>query len=229
MALRARELLKAKKPFLARGSKVKRCQLCLLPADGCICDARPPPHTGSAFCFIMYWGEAFKPSNTGRLIADVAQDNYAFLWERTRADEVLLALLADPKYYPIVVFPRQYAEPSRCLDSIGELNLPAAGKTPLYIMLDGTWREAKKMFKSPYLASLPVLGMEPQEKSLYQLREAVHKYQLCTAEVAVLVLAHGEDTRMAEALRAYFEVFRKRYIAGRPHLVWREPEPKAQQ
>lgn len=224
MALRARELLKTRKPFMARGSKVKRCALCLLPLTGCICGERPAPVTGSAFCFIMYWGEAFKPSNTGRLIADVIQDNHAFLWERTKVDPALLQLLADPQYTPVLVFPHQYAEPERCIGSLADIKTDSRGKTPLYIMLDGTWREAKKMFKSPYLAQIPVLGIEPEHKSLYQLREAAHKHQLCTAEVAGMVLALGGDEMAAESLNAYFEVFRRRYIAGKPHMVLREQE-----
>lgn len=212
---------------MARGSKVKRCSLCLLPLTGCICADRPTPVGGSAFCFIMYWGEAFKPSNTGRLIADVITDNHAFLWERTKVDPALLQLLADPQYRPVIVFPHQYAEPERCIDSVADIETGRSGKTPLYIMLDGTWREAKKMFKSPYLAQIPVLGIEPEHKSLYQLREAAHKHQLCTAEVASMVLALDGDVVAAESLRAYFEVFRRRYIAGKPHMVLRERESRA--
>jgi len=222
MALRATELLKTKKPFMARGSKVKRCPECLMPLVNCICDVRPTALSGSAFCFIMYWGEAFKPSNTGRLIADVVQDNHAFVWQRTQVDEALLALINAPQYCPVIVFPKQYAEPERCIDTLSELGPEMEGKTPLYIMLDGTWREARKMFKSPYLAKFPVLGVEPKEKSIYQLREAVHKHQLCTAEVAALVLAQNGDTLAAQALSTYFEVFRRRYIAGKPHMVLRE-------
>lgn len=222
MALRARELLKTRRPFLARGSKVKRCSACLLPVNGCICADRPAPREGSAFCLLMYWGEPFKPSNTGRLIADVARDNYAFLWDRTRPDEALLTLLMNPRYRPIVVFPHQYAEPERCIHTLQELPPTEPPRTPLYIMLDGTWREAKKMFKSPYLATLPVIGVDPQEKSLYQLREAVHKHQLCTAEVAAMVLANNGEQEMASALEGYFEVFRRRYIAGKPHMTLRE-------
>lgn len=207
---------------MARGSKVKRCALCLLPLTGCICDDRPVPVRGSAFCFIMYWGEAFKPSNTGRLIADVIADNHAFLWERTKVDPELLQLLADPHYTPVLVFPHQYAESERCIDTLMDIEGHTSDKTPLYIMLDGTWREAKKMFKSPYLAQIPVLGIEPEHKSLYQLREAAHKHQLCTAEVAGMVLELGGDVAAAESLNAYFEVFRRRYIAGKPHMVLRE-------
>ena len=222
MALRQRELAIPRRPFLARGSKVVRCQTCLMPLKACICAVRPVPLHGSAFCFILYWGEAFKPTNTGRLVADVIHDNHAFLWDRTRPDPALLALLTDPRYEPVLVFPTQYAEPERCIESPAELPGIAAGKTPLYVMLDGTWREAKKMFRSAYLAPLPVLGLNPEAGSRYQLREAVHKHQLCTAEVAALVLALGGDAPAATALRDYFEVFRRNYVASKPHMVLRE-------
>jgi DTW domain-containing protein YfiP len=222
MALRARELAKPHRPFLARGSKVVRCQTCLMPLKACICAVRPAPLQGSAFCFILYWGEAFKPTNTGRLVADVIHDNHAFLWDRTRPDPELLALLNNPQYAPILVFPTQYAEPERCIESPAQLPAIAAGRTPLYVMLDGTWREAKKMFRSAYLAPLPVLGLNPEEGSRYQLREAVHKHQLCTAEVAAMVLALGGDAPAAAALGEYFEVFRRNYVASKPHMVLRE-------
>jgi len=222
MALRQRELAIPRRPFLARGSKVVRCQTCLMPLKACICAVRPAPLHGSAFCFILYWGEAFKPTNTGRLVADVIHDNHAFLWDRTRPDPALLALLSDPQYAPILVFPTQYAEPERCIESPAQLPAIAAGKTPLYVMLDGTWREAKKMFRSAYLAPLPVLGLNPEEGSRYQLREAVHKHQLCTAEVAAMVLALGSDAPAATALGDYFEVFRRNYVASKPHMVLRE-------
>ncbi len=44
-----------------------------------------------------------------RIIADVIADNHAFVWDRTKPDTDMLALLANEKYAPIVVFPQQYA------------------------------------------------------------------------------------------------------------------------
>jgi len=171
----------------------------------------------------MYTGECYKPSNTGRIIADVISDNHAFVWDRTQPDATLLALLADRQYVPIVVFPQQYAEPDRCIDSPLQLSAVQAGKTPLFVMLDGTWREAKKMFKSPYLASLPVLGIQPAQASNYQLREAAHLHQLCTAEVAIEILKLAQDHTAASALAGYFTQFRQAYIAGKPHLTLLAP------
>jgi DTW domain-containing protein len=195
-----------------------RCEHCLVAKSECICAYRPHITCRTAVCFIMYRGEYFKPSNTGRIIADVVSDNHAFVWERTHFDPKLLALLNDPQYQAIVVFPQQYAEPSRWINQLTDIQPPCSHKTPLFIFLDGTWREAKKMFKSAYLAHLPVLGIQPTEASTYQLREAAHLHQLCTAEVAIEVLKLAKDTIAAQALADYFKVFRHAYMVHKPHL-----------
>ena len=216
--LRRQELAKSTRAFNARGTKVVRCEHCLVPKTECICAHRPDVACTSAFCFIMYQGECFKPSNTGRIVADVVKNNHAFLWERTRFDPTLLALLSDPQYAPIVVFPQQYAEESRWIKSQTEFDSITQDKKPLFVMLDGTWREAKKMFKSSYLAPMPVLGIQPIEGSSYQLREAAHLHQLCTAEVAIEVLKMAQENNAALALDEYFRLFREAYIVHKPHL-----------
>lgn len=216
--LRRQQLANASRVFNARGSKVKRCESCLLPQTACICSAKPQPLAHAAFCFIMYTGECYKPSNTGRLICDVAADNHAFIWDRTKPDATMLALLANPAYAPVVVFPGQYAEPERCLSNAAALASATAGRIPLFVMLDGTWREAKKMFRSPYLRHLPVLGIQPEQASDYLLREAAHLHQLCTAEVAIAVLKLAQEPLAATALANYFNQFRCAYLKGKPHL-----------
>ncbi|WP_346433338.1 DTW domain-containing protein [Paraglaciecola aquimarina] len=74
------------------------------------------------------------------------------------------------------------------------------------------------MFKSPSLAGIPVLGIQPQSSSNYRLREAAQEHQLCTAEVAIEILKLAEDHTAAEALATYFAIFREAYIVGKPHL-----------
>jgi DTW domain-containing protein YfiP len=224
LALRLRELTKTTKPFNARGSRVIRCDDCLLPQADCLCACVPNATARSAFLFLMYTGECYKPSNTGRLIADVAAESFAFVWDRTQPDAELLALLKNPRYQPYVVFPHEYAEASRCVSDVVP---PTAepGPIPLFIMLDGTWREAKKMFsKSPYLANFPVLGIQPSTSSNYVLREAAHLHQLCTAEVGIEVLKLAGDVQAATDLQQYFREFRRRYMAGKPHLHFDDNE-----
>ncbi|GGF78339.1 hypothetical protein GCM10011338_33440 [Alteromonas lipolytica] len=169
----------------------------------------------SVFVFLMYKGECYKPTNTGRLIADVAKTNYAFTWHRTEPATEFMQLLENNRYQPFIIFPHEYAEPERRAYAVAD-----NGKRPLFIMLDGTWREARKMFrKSEYLQGIPVLGIQPQMNSEYKLREAAHAHQLCTAEVGVEVLNMAGETQAAATLGHYFNVFRHFYVKGKPHLT----------
>lgn len=214
LRLRAERLARATRPFLARGNRIRRCQRCLLPLKQCLCATLQPAQARSRFCLVMFDTEPMKPSNTGRLIADVLPDTEAFQWSRTEPPQALLDLIADPAYQPMVVFPASYADASRELITAP----PAGGKPPLFIMLDGTWTEARKMFrKSPYLDNLPVISVDLSRVSAYRLREAQVDGQYCTAEVAIALLDLAYDTQAAQRLSDHFTLFRERYLAGKPH------------
>lgn len=216
LRLRQQQIAAAKREYKARGSKLSRCEACLLSEHLCICDnLQVAEQCNSAVCLLMYHNESFKPSNTGRLIADVVPDNYAFRWDRTAPDPELLALLENPAYQPILVFPAESAEPQRVINRV----VRKEHKTPLFIFLDGTWREAKKMFrKSPYLDSIEVLSVSPESLSDYKLRVAPHAHQLGTAEVACIVLAEAGETDAAEKLTSHFIDFRDAYLKGKRSL-----------
>jgi DTW domain-containing protein YfiP len=72
--------------------------------------------------------------------------------------------------------------------------------------------------KSPYLNHLPVLSLQPQEASNYQLRRSTRDDHLCTSEVAALCLALAGDTQAAHMLDAYLAVFSQHYLLARAHL-----------
>lgn len=210
--LREARLALSTRNFKARGSRVVRCDRCLLPKTHCLCASISTMAANSCFCLLMYDTEPLKPSNTGRLIADILPDTKAFLWSRTDIDPQLLALLSDPDYQPYVIFPASYTHPTRVVKQV-EIQ---PKKRPLFIMLDGTWAEARKMFrKSPYLDNLPVLAIDADKNSDYLLREASNKEQLCTVEVAIRLLSQANDQPAAERLNSHFINFKQRYLAGK--------------
>ncbi len=169
-------------------------------------------------CLLMADIEPLKPSNTGWLIADVVTDTFAFAWTRTEVDPALLTLLADPQWQAYVVFPSEFAAPERVVHELPD-TASAHGRRPLFILLDGTWDEARKMFrKSPYLQHLPVLSLHPEQLSRYQLRRAQSDSHLCTAEVGALCLNLANDTQAAHALNAYFDVFTDHYLKAKQQL-----------
>ena len=214
--LRTARLARAAKPFLARGGpRGERCAGCRLVPSHCLCALRPVVPTQAAMCLLMADIEPLKPSNTGWLIADVVADTFAFGWARTETDPALLALLADPQWAPYVVFPGEFVAAERVVTQLPAAHEPAGqpGQRPLFVLLDGTWAEARKMFrKSPYLDHLPVLSLQPEQISNYRLRRSNRDDHFCTSEVAALCLELAGEAHAAQALSAYLDVFSSHYL-----------------
>jgi len=226
--------------YKSRGQRVIRCQLCQLAQQFCICDIAPKQEqveTTAGFLLLMYDTEVLKPSNTGKLIADLVPDTFAFLWSRTQENPELLKVLEDEKWFPMVVFPQEYADDDR--EVFTNQAFCPEGKRPLFIMLDGSWREAKKMFrKSPYLDGFPMVSFDAKtafskgarthlnpddpllsvgqlspvgQDSRYTVRKTELEHQFSTAEVAARVLdMHGESNN-AQLLDLWFDVFNFQY------------------
>jgi DTW domain-containing protein YfiP len=210
------------RPCLDRGSPRKeRCPRCRLIPSHCMCALRPAVSTRAAVCLIMAEFEPLKPSNTGWLIADVVPETYAFGWSRMDVDPALLALLADPRWQPYVVFPGEFAEPGRvATELLPDACDAAPGRRPLFILLDGTWSEARKIFrKSPYLEGYPVLSLRPAQLSRYKLRRSTREHHFCTSEVASLCLALAGDLHAAQMLEAYLDVFSDRYLRAKQSVA----------
>lgn len=215
--LRTERLARSAKPFLARGGiKGERCPGCRLVPSHCMCAVRPVVPTRAGMCLLMADIEPLKPSNTGWLIADVVPDTFAFGWARTEVDPALLALLADPQWQPYVVFPGEFVEPERV---VNDVQLAPSGKRPLFILLDATWPEARKMFrKSPYLNALPVLSLHPEQVSRYKLRRSRRDDHFCTSEVASLCLDLAGEAHAAHTLQAYLDVYTHHYLQAKHQL-----------
>jgi DTW domain-containing protein len=226
--LRAARLAASSKPFLARGSGAQRCDGCRLVTSRCLCALRPQVPVNAGVCLIMGDIEALKPSNTGWLIADLVPDTFAFGWSRTAVDPALPALLADPQWQPYLVFPGEYVDPSRVVTAVAPARAPG-GPRPLFVLLDGTWSEARKMFrKSPYLDRLPVLSLHPDQVSTYRLRRSTQEHHFCTAEVGALCLALAGETRAAETLTAWLDVFSTHYLSAKRNLPLDRDSPAHQ-
>lgn len=204
--------------FNARGSKVERCKFCQVATQYCVCAHQPNIDSDVAVMLIMSENEVFKPSNTGRLILDTIKEGYAFQWSRTEPDPQMLALINNPDYQPILVFPDEYVDDqTRVVSQPGECF--SQGKKPLIILLDGSWREARRIFrKSRYLDGLPVISIQPQAISQYIMRKSENEQHLSTAEVAVLVLQQLGEINAGNVLDGWFRVFRETYLLSKTRL-----------
>jgi DTW domain-containing protein len=230
--LRTARLARSAKPFLARGGPHgERCAGCRLVPSHCLCALRPHVPTRAGVCLIMADIEPLKPSNTGWLVADVVADTFAFGWARTEVDPALLALLADPQWQPYVVFPGEFVDAGRVVTGLRSAESHHDGRPdqrderyspdarPLFVLLDATWPEARKMFrKSPYLDHLPVLSLQSEQLSNYRLRRSTRDDHFCTSEVAALCLELAGEKLAAQTLEAYLEVFTNHYLKAKNQL-----------
>jgi DTW domain-containing protein YfiP len=213
--LRAERLARSVKPFIARGSRAERCTDCRVIATHCLCAWKPRVQADSGVCLLMHDTEPLKPTNTGWLIADMIEDTSAFGWLRTSVDEQLLALLDNPQWQPYIVFPGEFVAQERVVSEV----VREPGKRPLFILLDATWTEARKMFrKSPYLDRFPVLSLQAEQMSRYRLRRSKRDDHFCTAEVAAMCLDLAGDSQASQALDAYLDVFSLHYLSGKRRL-----------
>ena len=198
-----------RREFKARGSFVTRCDNCQLPVLNCLCPYQVEAVSHAQVWLLTHPLEHYKPTNTGRLIGDVITTTQVFTWYRTAPDAQLAGLLKDPRYAPFVIFPDDqpdYAD--RVVDIEAVHSAKEQARIPVFIILDGTWRQARRMFrKSAYLDALPVLPLRTERETRYRLRKPASKAHLCTAEVAIELLRQGGDMVAADVLDDYFEVF----------------------
>ena len=208
-----------RKPFNARGSFVTRCEACRLPSLNCLCPYKVTAASETRVWLLTHPYEHYKPTNTGRLIGDILDTTEVFTWYRTEPDPILLARLEDPRFAPFVVFPDD--QPDYAERVVGPDAVQAAkrdGRIPVLVLLDGTWRQARRMFrKSPYLERLPVLPLHSERTTRYRLRKAASSEHLCTAEVAAELLHQTGDGEAAAILDDYFDAFNDSYAASRRH------------
>lgn len=222
-------LAQSTKPFNARGCKVERCIRCRIAQSYCLCSAQPQGVEGFAALLIYSDNEILKPSNTGRLIADICLDSHAYKWLRTEPSADMLALLKNSHYQPVLVFPEEYLLPDNSVIKDPIRWMPT-NKIPLFIFIDASWREARRIYrKSSYLHSLPVISIQPQKISEYVMRKSDHEQHLATCEVAGLVLREFGFNSASEQLDTWFEVFKESYMLSKTREKRDFSRPKYQQ
>ncbi len=195
-----------------RGFRQERCTRCHLPIFACICKFSVNIQTKANFWLLVHELEFFKPTNTGKLIAETIENTYSFAWKRNETPQNLVDMIESGKYNPYVVFPDDVGDYKPRVKAFVEIE----GKEPAFIILDGTWSQARKMFrKSKVLENIPMLSLNTQRSSEYILRSPSDKNHICTVEVAIELLNIIGDKNASKELEDYFKLFLKYYLAAR--------------
>lgn len=199
----------ASREYHGRGILVKRCPTCQLKQSHCICQLVVESDCGVEFVLIFHRDEIFKPTNTGKLIAQqFPQNTHAFLWNRVNPPQALLDILQSPQRDCYIVFPGDESDARTITSTVPQ----PSDKRITLILLDATWRQSRRMFNaSAWLKNIPCLTLNPESKALYSTRNAAFDHYLSTAESAALALAACQAHEAAQTLFNTFALFDSRY------------------
>jgi DTW domain-containing protein YfiP len=187
------------------------CNKCGLPKINCICDKARKIETNAKIWVLSTEKEFYRPSNTARLLELTnPHSTEIFLWERTKKPEKLIENISDERYETYLLFPVEDEEAQR-----RKVEYENTGKIPAFILIDGTWKEARKILrKSDYLNKLPRISLEPSFKSQYDLRRGAAEGNLCTIEAAVEVLKINNEIENSQVIGEFYDLFLRSYKAG---------------
>jgi DTW domain-containing protein YfiP len=137
--------------------------------------------------------ERSKKTNTGSLVVDaLGEKAHVVVWDRVAPDPELLRIIGEGSI--ALLYP-----------SYDSQLVSEASDYENYIIIDGTWQEAQKIYnRSPYLEGLPAFKILPNRPSAYSLRRNQREGCLCTAESAIEILKAKGFSMMADDLQSTF-------------------------
>ncbi len=185
----------------------------------CVCQCVPKLNIDAHFALLMHENELSRDTNTGQWLLATIPSSSRHIWQRKSPCSELMKLLDDPSIMPYLLFP---GEESITISEAKHVAQDTEQKRPLFLILDGTWQEAKKMLrKSAWLQTLPLVHITPNQSSVYQLRRNQSDGHLCTLEVGAEVIRELGEVEQAHRLMQFFTHYMRVFQAdksGHPYL-----------
>ncbi len=178
------------------------CSICGF-THNCICAHQPNLSSNIEFALLYHENELHKLTNTGKLILNSLSNTTEYTWQRKEPPQALISKINQADTETWLLFPSK--EPVLSGDFHHRHD---SSKKQLFVLLDATWQEAKKMVnKSPWLKALPCLEIQTDETSRYHLRRNQSEGNLCTCEAGIEVLEMVKEPENAQALSCYYDQF----------------------
>lgn len=185
---------------------MSHCPTCGLTHQ-CICHALPQTQSQLSLALLTHNNEQHRDTNTGRFLAHSLPHCQVYPWSRTEPPKALLERIAQANN-AYVLYPD---DQSQSIESVLTPVQEQQGEN-LFILLDGTWQEAKKMLrKSAWLDALQKVHFTPKHDSSYRLRRNQESGHLCTLEVGCelleLIGEQNHSTQLRQFLQHYMDAF----------------------
>lgn len=183
----------------------KRCPICRINENGCICAELVHYNNKTSLSIIMHYKELALTSNTALLAQKSLSDCKIYFRGHPSSDmQMNLILPQNKKSY--ILFPSDDAIPLEdILDKDIHLIIP-----------DGTWRQAKKFHRrEPILKDLPLVSIKASNPSRYRLRTQKDENGLCTLEAIAYALGILEGKEAESALLKNLDIMVNKVMESR--------------
>ncbi len=172
------------------------CFRCMRPKSNCYCKFASPLDTGVKFVFLMHPKEAKKQrTGTGRLASLSLPESEIIMGIDFTNNERLNALIQDPRYYPVLLYPSEDAWTAKKEGFKLELN----GKKLLAIIIDSTWFCSKKMIRySKNVNSLPKFSFTGSYRSIFTFKHEPKEYCISTIETCYYLIKELQDADIVD-------------------------------
>jgi len=179
----------------------KICSACQYPAVVCVCSVITQIAVDVEIIILQHPSEKNRAKNTARLVSLVIPDAKVVVGESAADFEQIKQRLVDRESAgarAAVLFP----SPESTI--LSENFESASNIIQTLILIDGTWRKAKKMWQlNPWLWTLAVFRLEAGSKSRYRIRKGSQAGGLSTLEAAALALEIVEDADTEPLYKAF--------------------------
>ncbi|MEZ9231104.1 tRNA-uridine aminocarboxypropyltransferase [Vibrio amylolyticus] len=220
--------------MIYRSTQCPKCEL----TQHCVCDDVPRIHSPVHIALLMHENELKRETNTGRWLMASLDKCSQHVWQRKVPNQSLIDLIELPHVVPMILYPSEQSQPvtevladletlkrSRTLQGEPNLSQPL----PLFIILDGTWQEAKKIAKKiSWLSQCQHVHLVPTSQSSYGLRRNQEEGHLCTLEVAAELLNLVGERDSASQLTEFFLRYMAIYKADKSGHPFKESERREQ-
>lgn len=197
--------------------KQKLCSACSLMQETCICsklkDMKPESPCSFRLAVHMHVKERFRSSNSGKLLEQL-YDAPVFLDSDPDHMQNMADLVHENNGNCVVMFPTEDAS------DFNELKLQ---DNPLIFLIDGTWRQARRLNKN-IPDSVPRVKIHPQTISRFLCRTQTQPDRVCTAEATSMLLEDlGQPEEAARVLKG-LEILQQAFNMQTFHKTERPPD-----
>lgn len=206
-----------------RTHAVPKCRGCRKNPKICLCHRIVPRALGHRLIVYQHPVECWRASNTALLITELYPSARILVRGDPQGEALLDRLLQEPGCRPYVVFPEPGAQEAGELARAGW----PAGELPLFIMIDGSWRQARRMRRRLMAVKpMPAVRLEPARESGYRVRRQLRAGNLATAEAAALLIGRLDGREGADpALQELFDEWIDEILVMRGLMPLRSKAP----